>query len=59
MERRVRLFRLPEDKQQREIKERVAVPIRPVGDYQTCDAVYTEDGFQAWSSPIFVYRKDR
>ena len=59
LERRVRLFRLPEDNPHREMNERVAVPLQPVGDNQIWVSVYTEDGFQAWSSPIFVYRKDR
>ena len=59
LERRIRLFRLPEDNPHREINERVAVPLRPVGDNQIWVSVYTEDGFQAWSSPIFVYRKDK
>ena len=59
LERRVRLFRLPEDNPHREMNERVAVPLQPVGDNQIWVSVYTEDGFQAWSSPIFVYRKDK
>ena len=59
LERRVRLFRLPEDNPHREMNERVSVPLQPVGDNQIWVSVYTEDGFQAWSSPIFVYRKDR
>jgi hypothetical protein len=32
--------------------------LRPVGDNPIWVSVYTEDGFQAWSSPIFAYRRE-
>jgi hypothetical protein len=58
LERRIKLFRLPDENPHREMIETVAVPIRPVGDNPVWVSVYTEDGFQAWSSPIFVYREE-
>ena len=58
LERRIKLFRLPDENPHREMIETVAVAIRPVGDNPVWVSVYTEDGFQAWSSPIFVYREE-
>ena len=57
LERRIKVFRLPEVNSVRQIKETVEIPLRPVGDNQLWISVYTEDGFQAWSSPVFAYRE--
>ena len=56
LERRVRAFRLPDDNPCREMSEVVALDLRPSGDNPIWVSVFTEDGFQAWSSPIFVFR---
>jgi len=56
LERRIRVFRLPEENPHREMTERVSVPLAPEGDNPLWICVTTEDGFQAWSSPIFVFR---
>ena len=37
------------------MNEVVALDLRPGGDNPLWVAVFTEDGFQAWSSPIFVF----
>ncbi len=58
LERRIRLFRLPEDNPHREMNETVSVPLGSLGDNPIWVSVYTEDGFQAWSSPIFLYREE-
>jgi hypothetical protein len=58
LERRIRLFRLPEDNPHREMNEIVSVPLGSLGDNPIWVSVYTEDGFQAWSSPIFLYREE-
>jgi len=56
LERRVRAFRLPDDNQCRGMNELVELDLRPRGDNPIWVSVFTEDGFQAWSSPIFVFR---
>ncbi len=56
LERRLRVFRLPEENDCRELTAEVEVPLKPDGDNQIWVCVTTEDGFQAWSSPMFVFR---
>jgi hypothetical protein len=58
LERRIKVFRLPDRLATRELTESVDIPLRPVGDNPIWISVYTEDGFQAWSSPIFAYRQE-
>ena len=55
LERQINVCRLPETLSQTEIKETVEVPLNKEGDNPLWICVYTEDGFQAWSSPIFVF----
>lgn len=57
LERRVRVFRLPDRNDCFELKRRVSVPLTAVGDNPLWVRVTTEDGFNAWSSPLFVYRE--
>ena len=56
LERSIRVFRLPETNPHREIRAEVEIPLNSVGDNPLWVCVTTEDGFQAWSSPIFVFR---
>ena len=56
LERKLRVFRLPEENTCREFTGEVTVPLKPKGDNQLWVCVTTEDGFQAWSSPMFVFR---
>ena len=56
LERRIRVFRLPETNPHREMRETVRIPLHATGDNPLWICVTTEDGFQAWSSPIFVFR---
>ncbi|MFP6745221.1 MAG: DUF3604 domain-containing protein, partial [Alphaproteobacteria bacterium] len=56
LERRLRVFRLPTDKPCRDLKTTVPISLKPDGDNQIWLRVTTEDGFNAWSSPIFLYR---
>jgi hypothetical protein len=58
LERRIKVFRLPNENPVRHMTESLDIPLRPVGDNPIWVAVYTEDGFQAWSSPIFAYREE-
>ncbi|MFT5446304.1 MAG: hypothetical protein ACI9DC_001470 [Gammaproteobacteria bacterium] len=57
LERRIKAFRLPNDNPHQQMNESVEVALSPSGDNPIWVAVYTEDGFQAWSSPIFAYRQ--
>ena len=56
LERKIRAFRLPDNLTVREISHSIKVPIKKSGDNQLWICVTTEDGFQAWSSPLFVYQ---
>jgi hypothetical protein len=58
LERRIKVFRLPAALSTREMSQSLEITLRPVGDNPIWVSVYTEDGFQAWSSPIFAYRQD-
>lgn len=54
--RQIRMFRLPEQNPHREFEVEVDVPLNATGDNPIWVCVTTEDGFQAWSSPIFVFK---
>lgn len=55
LERKIRIFRLPEHNPHRELQYSLRIPLRNSGDNPLWICVTTEDGFQAWSSPIFVF----
>ena len=57
LERKIRLFRLPDENPCRELQQTVRLELAPEGDNPIWVRVTTEDGFNAWSSPIFVYRR--
>jgi len=54
--RRVRIFRLPEENPHRRMTAERKIALRPEGDNPLYVRVTQEDGHQAWSSPIYVYR---
>ncbi len=56
LERRIRMFRLPDVNPCRELTRSVPLSLRSEGDNPIWVRVTTEDGFNAWSSPIFIYR---
>ena len=56
LERRIRVFRLPDENPHRSVMHRLRVPLQASGDNPIWVCVNTEDGFQAWSSPIFAFR---
>ncbi|MGA1248730.1 MAG: DUF3604 domain-containing protein [Candidatus Nanopelagicales bacterium] len=56
LNRQIRIFRVPEENHHREMFEKVRIQLIPKGDNPLWVCVTTEDGFQAWSSPIFVFR---
>ncbi len=56
LERRLRVFRLPEKNTTHELSGELDIDISTEGDNPLWVCVTTEDGFQAWSSPIYVFR---
>ena len=56
LERRIRAFRLPEENNCLEIEADVEIPLAAGRDNPLWICVTTEDGFQAWSSPIYVFK---
>lgn len=56
LDRKVRVFRLPGINPCRELRQTVRLKMTPTGDNPIWVRVTTEDGFNAWSSPIFIYR---
>jgi hypothetical protein len=56
--RQLKVFRLPDENQHRELVATREVSLSDVGDNPLWVSVFTEDGFQAWSSPMFVFRND-
>jgi len=54
LEKKLRVFRLPEVNPHRELAQEVTVTLKKGVDNPLWICVTTEDGFQAWSSPIFV-----
>ncbi|NNE24153.1 MAG: DUF3604 domain-containing protein [Rhizobiales bacterium] len=56
LDRKIRIYRLPETQHRSSITATVKVPLRPRGDNQIWLRVTTEDGYNAWSSPMFIYR---
>ena len=59
LERKLRAFRLPEENTIFSLTTELEIALHPAGDNPIWVCVTTEDGFQAWSSPIYVYNKDR
>jgi hypothetical protein len=56
LDRKIRVFRLPETLTECHLTQRVSVPLIPNQDNPLWVRVTTEDGFVAWSSPIYVTR---
>jgi hypothetical protein len=55
LDRKIRIFRLPEKNDCR-LQRSLELDLKPTGDNPIWVRVTTEDGFNAWSSPLFVYR---
>jgi hypothetical protein len=56
LDRKIRVFRLPDDNPRHDLIETRPIALAPMGDNPIWVRVTTEDGFNAWSSPIFLYR---
>ncbi len=54
--RKITAFRLPENTDCRELSAEVDIPLAADRDNPLWVCVTTEDGFQAWSSPIYAFK---
>lgn len=57
LQRQISVVRLPERNPCLEMTETVRIPVAAKGDTPIWVRVTTEDGFNAWSSPVFVFRE--
>lgn len=55
LEKQLKVLRLPESNPYHSLDISVELPLHSHGDNPLWVAVTTEDGFQAWSSPVFVF----
>ena len=56
LERRMTVQRLPDTDLPRDMDISKTIELNPSGDTPVWVAVTTEDGYQAWSSPIYAYQ---
>jgi len=56
LDRRLTVQRMPDTALDKEMEFTRTVPLHPSGDTPLWVAVTTEDGFQAWSSPIYAFK---
>jgi len=52
----LRVFRLPDENKHKSMQATVNIPLHNKGDNPLWICVTTEDGFQAWSSPVFAFK---
>ena len=57
LEKQLKVFRLPDESSAKELSANLEVQLHANSDNQLWVCVTTEDGFQAWSSPIFVFKE--
>tara|TARA_B110000238_G_scaffold193666_1_gene230455 strand:+ start:349 stop:2793 length:2445 start_codon:yes stop_codon:yes gene_type:complete len=56
LNRQIRVFRLPAEPLRREVSINKSIELDAEGDNQIWVCVTTEDGYQAWSSPIYLFK---
>lgn len=56
LNRQIRVFRLPSASLRRELSLNSTIKLEAEGDNQIWICVTTEDGYQAWSSPTYLFR---
>jgi hypothetical protein len=54
----IKLFRMPDKSLPQQYQHETPVALRPKGDNPLWFCVTLEDGSQAWSSPIFIFRQE-
>jgi hypothetical protein len=56
LECKIKVFRLPDENPHTEMEVEVELPLQETGDNPIWICLTTEDGFQSWSSPIYIFR---
>jgi hypothetical protein len=56
LDRRLRIFRMPKENHHQSFQIERTIALKPSGDNPIYVRVTQEDGHQAWSSPIYLYR---
>ena len=56
LERKLKVVRLPDNNPHRELSREIEINLNASKDNPLWVCVTTEDGFQAWSSPIFIFK---
>jgi len=56
LERQLRVFRLPDKPLEREMTFKREISIEPGRDNPIWICVTTEDGYQAWTSPVYIFQ---
>ena len=56
LNRQIRAFRLPSEPLNREMSLERSIKLDAKGDNQIWICVTTEDGYQAWSSPTYLFK---
>ncbi|PCJ58432.1 MAG: DUF3604 domain-containing protein [Planctomycetota bacterium] len=55
LDRKLKVLRLPEKNPYKSIESELSINLKSTGDNPLWVRITTEDGFQAWSSPIYVF----
>ena len=56
IQRRIRVFRMPDENSHTQFKLTRRIPLKPAGDNALYVRVTQEDGHLIWSSPIYIFR---
>ena len=59
LEKRIRVFRLPDENVCRSLTLKRTISVRDDGDTRPFICLTQEDGHRAWSSPLYVFRKNQ
>jgi hypothetical protein len=58
LEKRIRIFRLPDENPHRCVTLKRRMAVRQTGDTRPYVCVTQEDGHRAWSSPLYLFRRE-
>ena len=56
LDQKLKVFRMPNDHVSRKIEVKHRVNLKALGDNALWVRITTEDGYQAWSSPIYLFK---
>lgn len=58
LKRELKIFRMPQTNRSCELRGTITVPLKAKGDNPLWVRVTTDNGYNAWSSPIYIYREE-